>query len=131
MEDQFGRADVAAVKLIRDFKNLKKFMQMFRKFRVLPTHLNEIGQLAALNSLTEVNLVVYNLPGEIKTKCAEFKSCHRHLSGHSLLSTFMEHQSQISRECCAAIQSVDTGLGDVKAGTACIKCFACNESGYQ
>ena len=135
LEDQFGRAYVAAVKLLRDFKNLnlgkvsdhEKFMEMFRQFRVLATHLNEIGQLAALNSLTEVNLVVSKLPGEIKSKYAEFKSCHRHLSGYSLLSTFMEHQSQISRECCAAIQSDDTGSGDARAA---MKCFACNETGH-
>ena len=135
LEDQFGRADVAAVKLLRDFKNLnlgkvsdhEKFMEMYRQFRVLATHLNEIGQLAALNSLTEVNLVVSKLPVEIKSKYAEFKSSHRHLSGYSLLSTFMEHQSQISRECCAAIQSDDTGAGDVKGA---MKCFACNESGH-
>ena len=50
LEDQYGRADVAAVKLIRDFKNLnlgkvsehEKFMEMFRQFKVLATHLNEI-----------------------------------------------------------------------------------------
>ena len=76
LEDQFGRADMTAIKLINDFKNPyignvsdhEKFMEMFRQFKVLATHLNEIGQLAALNSLTEVNLVVYKLPGEIKTK---------------------------------------------------------------
>ena len=135
LEDQFGRADVAAVKLINDFKNLnlgkvsehERFMEMFRQFRVLATHLNEIGQLAALNSLTEVNLIVSKLPGEIKTKYAEFKSSHRHLSGYSLLSTFMEHQSQISRECCVAIQSADAGLKEVRTGA---KCFTCNESGH-
>ena len=66
LEDQFGRADVAAVKLMKDFQNLslgkqndhEKFMEMYRRFRVLATHLNEIGQLGALNSLTEINLVV-------------------------------------------------------------------------
>ena len=134
LEDQYGRADVAAVKLIRDFKNLnlgkvsehEKFMEMFRQFKVLATHLNEIGQLGALNSLTEVNLIVFKLPGEIKTKYAEFKSSHRHLSGYSLLSTFMEHQALISRECCVAIQST-ASLGEGKAG---VKCFACNESGH-
>ena len=134
LEDQYGRADVAAVKLIRDFKNLnlgkssehEKFMEMFRQFRVLATHLHEIGQLGALNSLTEINLMVAKLPGEIKTKYAEFKSSHRHLSGYTLISTFMEHQSLISRECCVAIESSATG-GEGRAG---LKCFSCNEGGH-
>jgi hypothetical protein len=107
LEDQFGRADVAAVKLIRDFKNLnlgkasdhEKFMRCSGSLGCwAPILMRLDNYLAALNSLTGVNLVVYKLPGEIKTKYSEFKSCYRHLSGYSLLSSFMEHQSLIFRE---------------------------------
>ena len=45
-------------------------METYRRFSVLATHLNEIRQLAALNSLTELNLVVAKLSGDIETKYA-------------------------------------------------------------
>ena len=130
LEDQYGRADVAAVKLLNDFQNInlgrvndhEKFMEMYRQFKVLATHLHEIGQLAALNSLTEVNQIIAKLPGDIKTKYAEFKSSHKHLIGYSLLSTFMEHQALISRECCVAIQPAVSRSGP--------KCFICQETGH-
>ena len=133
LEDQYGRADIAAVKLIKDLKNLnlgklsdhEKFMEMYRHFRVLATHLNEIGQLNALNSLTELNLVIAKLPGDIKTRYAEFKSRHNYLTGFALLSFFMEEQAKVSRECCVTIHA-SSGAND-KVG---IKCYNCNESGH-
>ena len=133
LEDQFGRADVAAVKLIKDFQNLslgkqndhEKFMEMYRRFRVLATHLNEIGQLGALNSLTEINLVVAIFPGDIKTRYAEFKSKYSYLSGYALLSFFMEEQAKISRECCVTLQSA---LPSTEKSGA--KCYNCNEVGH-
>ena len=134
MDDQYGRADVAAIKLIRDFKNHDlgksgvhdQFMELFRQFRVLATHLNEIGQLRALDSLTEVNMIVGKLPGDIKTKYAEFKSTRGYLVGYALISSFMEHQSLISRECCVALQSTSIKT-DSKAN---IKCYTCNGTGH-
>ena len=62
LDDKFGRADVAAVKMINEFKNMElgkvseheKFMNMHEKFKNLATNLNEIGQLTSLNSLTEL-----------------------------------------------------------------------------
>ena len=134
LDDQYGRADVAAIKLIRDFKNLdlgkssphEQFMELFRQFRVLATHLNEIGQLRALDSLTEVSMIINKLPGDIKTKYAEFKSSHGYLVGYALISTFMEQQSLISRECCVTLNSTS-----VKAdGKANIKCYTCNGTGH-
>ena len=133
LEDQYGRADVAAVKLINDFKNLslgklsdhEKFMEMYKHFRVLSTHLNEIGQLNALNSLTEFNLVIAKLPGDIKTRYAEFKSRHNYLNGFALLNFFMDEQAKVSRECCVTLQATS-----VTNDKAAVKCFNCSESGH-
>ena len=114
LNDKFGRADVAAVKMMNEFKSMdfgkvgdhEKFMTLHEKFKNLATNMNEIGQLSALNSLTEVNLIISMLPGEVKTEFAKFKSSHKSLSGYSLLAEFMDYQVIISRECVVAEQAV-------------------------
>ena len=139
LDDKFGRADIAAVKMIAEFKNMdlgkvsdhEKFMTMHEKFKNLATNLNEIGQLASLNSLTEVNIIVSMLPGEIKTEYAKFKSRNMHMVGYSLLAGFMDHQVVISRECVVAVQAVcgsSTGVG--KTAKRDMKCYKCGEEGH-
>ena len=140
MDDKFGRADIAAVKMIAEFKSMdmgrvsdhEKFMEMHDKFKNLAINLNEIGQLNSLNSLTEVNMMVSMLPGEIKTKFAEFKSGNLHLVGYSLLAAFMDYQVLISRECVVAIQAVGGfGYSGGKVTTKKdVKCYKCQEDGH-
>ena len=141
LDDKFGRADIAAVMMITEFKNMdlgrvsdhEKFMNMHEKFKNLATNLNEIGQLASLNSLTEVNIIVSMLPGEVKTEYAKYKSGNMHLMGYSLLAAFMDHQVVISRECVVAVQAVSgsgTHAGGGKGPKKDVKCYKCQEDGH-
>ena len=101
-------------------------MELFRQYKVLASHLNEIGQLRALDSLTKVNLIVSKFPNEIKTKYAEYKSLYRHLTGYNFLSVFSEYQFSISRECCVALQSTLSSKVDSKE----VKCYTCSGSKF-
>ena len=139
LDDKYGRADVAAVMMITEFKQMElgkggdheKFMKLQEKFKNLATNLHEIGQLASLNSLFEVNLIVSMLPGEMKTKFAEFKSVNMHMAGYSLLAGFMDHQVIISRECVVALQHiVGSSQGGGKANKKEIQCYKCHEYGH-
>ena len=123
---------MAAVKIISQFRSMdlgkvsehEKFMALHEKFKTLAINLHEIGQLASLNSLTEVNMIVSMLPKEIKTKYAEFKSQNLHLVGYGL-------QAVISRECVVAAQAAGVHEAEgVKVTKKNVKCYKCQEEGH-